>query len=246
MHGTITEIVPDIYRISTFHPDFGIQFNQFLIKDAEPFLMHTGFKKMFATTQAAVASIIDPATLRWIGFSHFEPDECGALNEWLATAPRAQALSSFVGAMVMLNDYADRAPRVLADGDVLVTGQHRLRFLSTPQVPHGWDAGLYFDETTRTLLCSDLFFQPGDPEPLTETDLIGQIKEVILSGLTGPMAKDMPYTPYTDSTLRRLAALAPTTLATMHGSSFRGDGQKALLALAVVLKELLSEPAKGA
>jgi hypothetical protein len=116
-----------------------------------------------------------------------------------------------------------------------------LRFLSTPQVPHGWDAGLYFDETTRTLLCSDLFFQPGDPEPLTESDIVGQTRAAIQGGLTGPMAKDMPYTAYTDSTLRRLAALAPTTLATMHGSSFRGDGQKALLDLAVVLKELLGK-----
>jgi flavorubredoxin len=147
--------------------------------------------------------------------------------------------------MVMLNDFADRAPRVLSDGEVLAIGQHRLRFLSTPQVPHGWDAGLYFDETTRTLLCSDLFFQPGDPEPLTESDLVGRAKEAIQGGLTGPMAKDMPYTPYTDSTLRRLAALAPTTLATMHGSSFRGNGQKAILDLAVVLKELLSKSEGG-
>jgi len=242
MQSNVTEIAPDIYRISTFHPDFGIQFNQFLIKDDDPFLMHTGLKKMFQTTLAAVASIIDPATLRWIGFSHFEPDECGALNEWLAVAPQAQALGSFVGVMVMLNDFADRPPRMLTDGEVFSLGRHRLRFLSTPQVPHGWDAGLYFDETTRTLLCSDLFFQPGDPEPLTESDVVGQTKEAIESGLTGPMAKDMPYTPYTDSTLRRLAVLAPTTLATMHGSSFRGDGQKAILDLAAVLKELLSKP----
>jgi flavorubredoxin len=245
MQSNVTEIAPDIYRISTFHSDFGIQFNQFLIKDDEPFLMHTGLKKMFSTTLAAVASIIDPTALRWIGFSHFEPDECGALNEWLAVAPHAQALGSFVGVMVMLNDFADRPPRMLADNEVLSLGRHRLRFLSTPQVPHGWDAGLYFDETERTLLCSDLFFQPGDPEPLTKSDVIEITKEAIQSGLTGPMAKDMPYTPYTDSTLRRLAALAPTTLATMHGSSFRGDGQKALLDLAGVLKELLSKPEGG-
>jgi flavorubredoxin len=245
MQSNVTEIASDIYRISTFHPDYGIQLNQFLIKDEEPFLMHTGLKKMFPTTREAVASIIDPMKLRWIGFSHFEPDECGALNEWLAIAPQAQALGSFVGVMVMLNDFADRPPRVLADNEVLSLGRHRLRFLSTPQVPHGWDAGLYFDETTRTLLCSDLFFQPGDPESLTESDIVGQTKEAILGGLTGPMAKDMPYTPYTDSTLRRLAALAPTTLATMHGSSFRGDGQKAILDLAVVLKELLSKPEGG-
>jgi flavorubredoxin len=245
MQSTVTEIAPDIYRVSTFRPDYGIQFNQFLIKDEEPFLMHTGFKKMFPVTLEAVTSIIDPLKLRWIGFSHFEPDECGALNEWLKVAPQAQALGSFVGAMVMLNDFADRPPRVLADDEVLSLGRHRLRFLSTPQVPHGWDAGLYFDETTRTLLCSDLFFQPGDPEPLTESGIVGQTRAAVQGGLTGPMAKDMPYTPYTDSTLRRLAALAPTTLATMHGSSFRGDGQKAILDLAAVLKELLSKPEGG-
>jgi flavorubredoxin len=245
MQSNVTEIASDIYRISTFHPDYGIQFNQFLIKDEEPFLMHTGFKKMFPITLEAVTSIINPTKLRWIGFSHFEPDECGALNEWLGIAPQAQALGSFVGAMVMLNDFADRAPRVLSDGEVLSLGRHHLRFLSTPQVPHGWDAGLYFDETTRTLLCSDLFFQPGDPDPLTESDIVGQARAAIQGGLTGPMAKDMPYTPYTDSTIRRLAALAPTTLAIMHGSSFRGDGQKALLDLATVLKELLSKPEGG-
>ncbi len=243
MQSAVTEIGPDTYRISTFHPDYGIQFNQFLIKDEEPFLMHTGFKKMFQTTLAAVGSIIVPSTLRWIGFSHFEPDECGALNEWLEIAPHAQALCSFVGAMVMVNDFADRAPRPLADGEVLQTGRHRLRFLSTPHVPHGWDAGLFFDEVEQTLFCSDLFFHPGDPEPMIGSEIVGRAREAIQSGLTGPLAKDMPYTPYTDSTLQRLAALGPRTLAVMHGSSFRGDGRKAIVELAAVVKDLLSKPA---
>lgn len=246
MQSKVTEIAPDIYRISTFHPEYGIQFNQFLINDDEPFLMHTGFKRMFQTTLEGVASLIDPAALRWIGFSHFESDECGALNQWLAVAPGAQALCNFVGAMVMVNDFADRAPRVLADNEVLPTGRHRLRFLSTPHVPHCWDAGLYFDESEYTLLCSDLFFQPGDPEPLIESDIVGPAREAIAASLGGPMAKDMPYTPYTDSTLQRLAALEPKTLAVMHGSSFRGDGRKAILDLAAVLKDLLSQPAGGA
>src|ERR1041384_3642655 len=108
METNITEIAPDVYRISTFAPDYQIEFNQFLIKDDEPFLMHTGFRKMFDVTRAAVAKIIDPTTLRWIGFSHFEPDECGALNEWFSVAPNAQAVCSVVCGMVMLNDYADR------------------------------------------------------------------------------------------------------------------------------------------
>ena len=239
MNSTVTEIAPDMYRISTFHPDYGIQFNQFLLKDDEPFLMHTGFKKMFAVTLNAISSVIDPATLRWIGFSHFESDECGALNDWLAVAPRAQAACSFVGATVTVNDFADRPARALTDGEILRTGRHRLRFLTTPHVPHSWDAGLFLEETDRTLLCSDLFFHPSDPEPLTEADIVGRAEQSILAGLSGPLANDMPYTPYTDATLRRLAALKPRTLALMHGSSFRGDGERALLELAVVLKDAL-------
>ncbi len=242
MQSKVTEIARDTYRISTFHPDYGIQFNQFLIKDDEPFLMHTGFKKMFPVTLEGVASIIDPSNVRRIGFSHFESDECGSLNEWLKTARRAQAVCSSVGAMVMVNDFADRAPRPLADGEVLQTGRHRLRFLSTPHVPHCWDAGLFFDETEQTLLCSDLFFQPGDPEPVIESAIVERARDAIKSSLAGPMAKDMPYTPYTDSTLHRLAGLKPSTLAVMHGSSFRGDGGKAILDLAAVIKDLLSKP----
>jgi flavorubredoxin len=239
MATTVTEIAPDVFRISTFHPHYGIQFNQFLIRDEEPFLMHTGFRKMFTATLEGVRSVLDPASLRWIGFSHFEPDECGALNEWLRIAPRAQAVSSVVGSAVMLDDFADRPARPLADEEVLVLGRRRLRFLSTPHVPHAWDAGLFFEETDRTLLCSDLFFHGGDPEPLTESDIVARARAAILQGLAGPMPKDMPFTPYTESTLARLAALEPSTLAVMHGSSFRGDGRTALLELFAVIKELL-------
>lgn len=243
MKSTVTEIAKDTYRISTFHPDFRIQINQFLVVDDEPFLMHTALRKMFPVTREAVASVTDPTKLRWIGFSHFESDECGALNHWLAIAPRAQAVCSFVGAMVMVNDFADRPARPLKDDEVLETGKHRLRFISTPHVPHCWDAGLFFDEGERTLMCSDLFFHPGDPEPVAESDVVGRAQASIVEGLSGPMANDMPYTPYTDATLRRLAALQPRTLALMHGSTFRGDGAKAILDLARVLKETLGTPA---
>jgi flavorubredoxin len=239
MRSHVDEIARDIYRISTFHPDFGIQFNQFLIVDDEPFLMHTGMRRMFDATHAAIASVIDPKALRWIGFSHFEADESGALNEWLAAAPRAQAACSVVGAIVNLGDFADRPARGLADDEVLELGRHRLRFLATPHFPHGWDAGLFFDATERTLLCSDLFFQPGDPTALTESDIVGPAREAIAAGATGPLANDMPYTPYTERTFARVAALAPTTLATMHGSSFRGAGGQALSDLGTVVRELL-------
>jgi flavorubredoxin len=237
----VTEIAANVFRISTFHPEFAIQFNQFLVVDDEPFLMHTGMKKMVSATLEGVASILDPAKLRWIGFSHFESDECGALNEWLKIAPQAQAVCSFVGAVVMVNDFADRPARALSDGEILQTGRNRLQFLSTPHVPHCWDAGLFFETVERTLLCSDLFFHPGDPEPLTESDVLERARESILQNLPGPMANDMPYTAHTDATLRRLAELNPQTLALMHGSSFRGNGRQQILDLGAVLKELIGK-----
>lgn len=239
MTSTVTEIAADVYRISTFAPDFGIQFNQFLVKDDEPFLMHTAFKQMFPVTREAVASIIDPTRLRWIGFSHFESDECGALNEWLAIAPQAQAVCSFVGMAVNVNDFALRPARALADDEVLAIGRHRLQFLATPHVPHCWDAGLFFEQTEQVLLCSDLFFHPGDPEPTTESDIVGRARTAILEGQSGPLANDMPYTPYTDRTLQRLADLKPRILGLMHGSTFLGDGERAVRDLAVVIKEIL-------
>lgn len=238
MKARVTEIAPDVFRISTFHPDFGIQFNQFLVRDEDPFLMHTGMRRMFDVTRDAVASLVDPAALRWIGYSHFEPDECGALNEWLALAPRAQAACSTVGAMVMMSDFTDRPARALADGEVVETGRRRLRFLATPHLPHGWDAGMFFEESERTLLCSDLFFHPGDPEPLAESDVVGPASAAMREGASGPLANDIPYTPYTQSTLERVALLAPRTLAIMHGSSYRGDGAAALRALAPVIREV--------
>ena len=236
---TVTEIASDIYRISTFAPDFGIQFNQFLVRDDEPLLFHTGFHGMFAATREAVATLLDPARLRWMSYSHFEADECGALNDWLAIAPQAQPLSTVVGVTINLNDYALRPARALADDEVQPTGRHRLRFLATPHVPHGWDAGLLFDETSRTLFCSDLFFQPGDPEPLNTGDIVTPAREAMMGGQHGPLANDMPYTPYTDATLQRLAGLAPRTLAIMHGSSYSGDGGGAVRALAGVIRDLL-------
>jgi flavorubredoxin len=242
MNSKVTEIASNVYRISTFHPAYGIQFNQFLINDEEPFLMHTGFKKLFSATLAGVSSVIKPAGLRWIGFSHFESDECGALNEWLGIAPHAQAVCSFVGAMVNVNDFADRPARALRDGEIVEIGRHRLRFLATPHVPHCWDAGLFFEESDRMLLCSDLFFHPGDPEPMIESGVVERAHDSIIANLTGPMEKNMPYTPYTDSTLQRLAALEPQTLALMHGSSFRGDGRAAIISLTEIIRETIGNP----
>jgi flavorubredoxin len=242
MKSRVDEIAPDLYRVSTFHPGYAMQFNQFVIKDDEPVLIHTGFKTMFSITLEGVATVIDPATLRWVGFSHFESDECGALNQWLDIAPHATPVCSFVGAMVNVNDFADRSARALAEGEVLITGRRRVRFLSTPHVPHCWDAGLFFEETDQTLLCSDLFFHAGDTEPVIESGVVERASQAILGNLEGPMTKDMPYTPYTEQTLHRLADLEPKTLALMHGSSYRGDGRTAILDLAAVIKDALGKP----
>ncbi len=241
MSPNVTEIATDIFRISAFQPEFAIQFNQFLIVDDEPFLMHTGMKKMFSTTLEGVSKIIDPAGLRWIGFSHFESDECGALNEWLKVAPRAQAVCSFVGAVVTVNDFADRPARALSDGETLSTGRRRLQFLATPHVPHGWDAGFFFETVDRTLLCSDLFFHPGDPEPVTAADIAGRAAYSIRQNLCSPLAHDMPYTSHTHSALLKLADLSPQTIAVMHGSSFSGNGREQILELAAAIREILGK-----
>ncbi len=155
--SSIHEIAPDVYRISTYVSQFDLQFNQFLVKDDEPLLYHTGMRAMFPLLLETVTEILDPATIRWIGFSHFEADECGALNNWLETAPSAEAVCTFVGAMVSVNDFATRPAHVLKEDDVLATGKYRYRLVHTPHLPHGWDAGMLFEETQRILFCSCLF-----------------------------------------------------------------------------------------
>ena len=236
----ITEIAPDIYRISTFIPEGNLQFNQFLVRDEQPLLYHTGMKGLFPAVRDAVATLIDPSTIRWIGFSHFEADECGALTEWQTLAPEAIAVCSLVGKIVSVDDVVARRPaQAMTDGEVFSTGKYRFRMLLTPHVPHCWEASLLFEETQGTLFCSDLFHQNGDVEPSTSADVVGRFKQTLVEYQQGPLANYMPYTPYTESTLQRLAALKPKTLAAMHGSTFVGDGAKALTDVAQVIKEIL-------
>lgn len=236
---TITEIAPDLYRLSTYVPEIDLQFNEFLVKDDEPLLFHTGMKAMFPLVRDAVANVIDPSSIRWIGFSHFEADECGSLNEWLRIAPAAQPVCSMVGALVSVNDFATRPARGMGDGEVLSTGKYRFRFIKTPHVPHGWDAGLMFEEVNGTLLSSDLFHQNGNVEPRTESDVIERVRKTLIDYQASPLANYIPYTKHTDAILQTLAELKPRTIAAQHGSTYAGDGERALRDLALVMREVL-------
>lgn len=231
----IDEIAPKILRISTPVPPEampgGFTFNQFLLVDDEPLLFHTGPRKMFPLTLEAVASVMDPARLRWISFSHFEADECGALNEWLAAAPDAQPLCSALAAMVSVDDFADRPAKPLADGETQSLGTLRVQWIDTPHLPHGMEAGYLFETTTRTLLCGDLFAQPGnEPPAITESEnLVWEPSEA--------MRQEFPYAPIrgAGALLDKLAATEPQVLACMHGASYRGNGAALLHRLGAAL-----------
>ena len=235
----VNEVAPDTYRISTYVPEINLQFNQFLVTDDEPLLYHTGMRGLFPRVLEEVSRVIDPSRLRWVGFSHFESDECGALNDWLRVAPNAEPVCSVVGALVSVNDFSARPARQMADSEVLETGRYRFRFVQTPHVPHCWEAGLMFEETNGTLLCSDPFHQGGDVEPLTESDVIERARRTLVEYQAGPFADYMPYTKQTDAILQRLADLKPRTIAPMHGSAFAGDGERAIRDLAAVMREVL-------
>ncbi len=237
--ATVTEIASNVYRISIYAEPFDLQFNQFLVKDEEPLLHHAGMRGMFPELRDAVATIIDPAKLRWISFSHFEVDECGALNSWLEMAPSAQAVCSAVGALINVNDFADRSPRGLQKGEVFSTGQYRFRFQPTPHLPHGWDAGVLFEETQKVLFCSDLFHQTGNVKPIVESeDVLARSREAMVNYQSGPLMDYVPYTTNTKRLLNELADLEPETLAIMHGSTFKGNGRRLLQKLDPVLKEV--------
>lgn len=231
METKIAEIAEGIYRLSTYVPQIaepaGFAFNSFLIRAEQPLLFHTGLHKMFALNRAAVARLIPVESLRWIAFGHYEADECGAMNEWLASAPNAQVAHGTTGCLVSLNDMADRAPRVLADNEVIdLGGGKRVRYIDTPHTPHGWDAGVMFEESTGTLLCGDLFTQLGDNPALTTGDIVGPA----IQGEN--LFQYSALSPGMGAAIRRLAPLEPTTLALMHGPSYQGDGAVALNALA--------------
>ena len=232
---TIDEINDGIFRISTWVPDVtpaGFTFNQFLVTGDEPLLFHTGPRGLFPLVAEAIAKVVPVESLRWISFGHVEADECGAMNIWLAAAPDSQVTYGGLGCMVSLNDLCDRAPRPLADGEVLDIGGKRLRQIPTPHVPHGWEAQVLFEETTGTMLCGDLFTQVGAGPALTSDDIVEPAVAAEQIFRASSMA------PHTAATMRSLGDLNPTTLALMHGPSYSGDGKRALYDLAAAYEEL--------
>src|SRR3569833_4353667 len=231
METKIAEIADGIFRLSTYVPQIaepaGFAFNSFLIRGDEPLLFHTGLRKMFPLNRDARAKLMPVEALRWIAFGHYEADECGAMNEWMSLAPNAQVAHGATGCLVSLNDMADRAPRVLGDGETIdLGGGKRVRYIDTPHTPHGWDAGVMFEETTGTLLCGDLFTQLGNDRATTDRDIVGPAID----------AEDVfnysSLNPGMGATIRGLSRRDPRTLALMHGPSYTGDGAAALRALA--------------
>jgi flavorubredoxin len=229
----IHEIAPAIYRINTpvalpGGPDFN--FNQYLVVDDEPLLFHTGPRRMFPLVAEAIGKVTPLRSLRYVGFSHVEADECGALNDFLAAAPDAVPVCGQLAALVSVNDLADRAARALADGEVLRTGKRAFRWIDAPHVPHGWECGFMMETETRTLLCGDLFTQGGKgATPITEADILGPSE-----AFRAPMDY-YAHAPHTAAILERLAREQPQVLACMHGSAWRGDGAALLRALAQAL-----------
>jgi flavorubredoxin len=229
MRTKVDEIAPRIYRLSTFVPEIGptgFTFNQFLLDDEEPLLFHTGHRSMFGSVCEAIERVMPVERLRWIAFGHVESDECGAMNEILAAAPRSQVAHGGLGCMVSLDELADRPPRPLADGEVIELGTMRARHIDTPHVPHGWEGRVLFEETTGTLFCGDLFTHFGNGPAVTDGDMIGPAAEAEDAFSYSCLA------PSTPTVIDQLADLAPRTLAVMHGSSFAGDAGGALRELA--------------
>jgi flavorubredoxin len=237
MHTVIDEIADGIYRLSTCVPDAapgGFTFNQFLVRADEPLLFHTGPRRMFPLVSQAIERILPLSKLRWITFGHVESDECGAMNELLAAAPRAEVAHGALGCMVSLDDLCDRPPRKLADGEVIDLGGKRVRHIDTPHVPHNWEARVLYEESTGTLLCGDLFTATGDGPALTTGDIVEPaLAAEELFGATAISATTAP-------TIRRLAALEPRTLALMHGSSTSTRCAESLLRLADAYAERLA------
>jgi len=226
METRVTEVADGIHQLTTYIESMDFSFNQYVVTGEQPLLFHTGPRGLFPLVSDAVARVTPIETVRWLTFGHVEADECGSMNEWLAVAPQATVAQSVIGCMVSLSDLADREPRPLADGEVVDIGGHRVRWIDTPHVPHAWEAGVIYDETTRTLLCGDLFTHGGKYAASTDGDIMGP------TIAAEDLFRYSSLAPTSGATARRLADLEIATLALMHGPAFTGDCRAALLDLA--------------
>lgn len=231
METRVTEVANDIHQLTTHIAEMDFGFNQYLINGEEPMLFHTGMRGLFPLVADALSSVVPVTALRWVSFGHVEADECGSMNEFLAAAPHAAVAQGMTGCMVSIRDLADRAPRPLANGEVLDIGGHRMRWIDTPHVPHGWEAGLTFDESTGTLFCGDLFTRWGAYPATTTDDVLGPALAADVQADFGSWS----LRPDSGDIVRQLAELDVTTLAPMHGPVFTGDCPAALRGLAAAL-----------
>jgi flavorubredoxin len=231
METRITEVADGVHQLTTHVAEMDFGFNQYLIKADEPMLFHTGMRGLFPLVADAVSRVVPLAALRWVSFGHVEADECGSMNQVLEAAPQATVAQGMTGCMVSINDLADRAPRPLANSEVLDIGGHRMRWIDTPHVPHGWEAGVLFDESTGTLFCGDLFTRWGEYEATSNDDVVGPA----IAADTKDDYGSWSLRPNTSAVVRRLAELDVTTLALMHGPAFSGDCSAALHSLADAL-----------
>ena len=227
MQTRVTEVAAGIHQLTTVVPEAPVAFNQYLIAAAEPLLFHTGMRGLFPLVAAGVSTVLPADTVRWVSFGHVEADESGSMNEWLACAPHATIAQSFVGCMVSIGDLADRAPRVLGDGETLDIGGHVVQWFDTPHVPHAWEAGVLYDVTTKTLFCGDLFTWHGPYVATTDADIVGPAAQA-----EDEMPGSLSLHPSSGATCRRLAELEIDTLAPMHAPAYIGDCRVALIDLA--------------
>ena len=228
--ASIHEIGPDTFRISVALPPAlfpgGFTFNQYLVVDDKPLLFHTGPRKLFGLVASQIKKKMPLSQLRYIAFSHVEADECGSLVDFLKAAPQAQPVCSHIAAIVSVSDMVDVEPIGMEDGQALELGHHKLRWQSTPHLPHGWECGYLFDETTRNLFCGDLFTQPGTgDEPLTGGDILGP------SEIFRHQMDYFSHTQNASTLIDKLAQLEPRLLSCMHGSAWAGDGSSMLRSL---------------
>jgi flavorubredoxin len=237
METRVAEVADGVHQLTTDIAEIGLGFNQYLIDGDEPMLFHLGMRGLFPLVSDALSRVVPLDSLRWLSFGHVEADECGSMNQFLAAAPHATVAQGFVGCLVSIGDLADRPPRPLGDGDVIDIGGHRMRWIDTPHVPHGWEAGVMFDETTGTLFCGDLFTQWGTYAPSTIADIVGPAQAADARDDYGSWS----LRPSTGDTIRRLADLDVKTLALMHGPTFTGDCTAALRQLATSVDSRISQ-----